>query len=321
MRHLSAIAAFILLVLAGGPVFPAMEESLLIYNRMEKERFGPEERMVLTVCVKNVSQAPVSFKIFNGGSSVGDYITFQPVVYDRQGNEAETIVPYKMKNQALQSMAALLTERVVTIDPGEIFSHEIALNEIYRIEKDVPYRVRSYFLPDALAGAEVLKSGNELSMIVSDRGYRSVKSGIIREKPAMSADRTMSPSEVISIHLLAEKNRDIEKYIKYIDISKFINSYSDYVRIYQLADDDEKRSVEEDFISYISRERDDYILDFNIIGEEVESNRKISYVDVVAERFGARRPARYRYRYSLEKDNNHWLITGLEATIMKGAAQ
>ena len=321
MRHLSAIAMLALLFLVGGPVFPSMEESLLVYNRMERERFTSDENMMLTVCVKNISAAPVSFKIYSGGSGIGDYITFQPVVFDRQGNEAETIVPYKMKNLSLQTIAASLTERIVTLDPGEIFSHAMAINSIYKIEKDVPYRIRSFFVPDAITGLEVIKSNNELSAIMTDRGSRNVKSGIIREKPERIADRTMSPSEVIAIHLLAEKNRDTEKYIKYIDVPKYINSYSDYVRVYQLADDEEKRSVEEDFINFLSRERDDYILDFKIVQEEVENNQKISYVDVVAERFGARKPKWYQYRFSLEKDNNHWLITGLEATIMKGATK
>jgi hypothetical protein len=297
------------------------DASFLVYVRLDRERFDPRGQVMLDVCVKNVSSQPQSFTIYSGGPEIGDYLTFQPAVYNSQGNEAESIVPYRMKGQALKDIAAKVQARSITLEPGEIFTRAVDLNSLYRLEHDVHYRVRSFFLPDLLTQQQVHKSTNELSFIVSARGMGNMKSGVIREKRPMDVDRTMSPSEVVVIHLLAEKNRDREKFIKYIDVPKYINSYSDYVKVYQSADNDEKRTIEEDFVAYLSRERGDYLLDFTILQEEVEKNRKISYVDAVAERFGPRRSKKYRYRFTLEKDNLHWLITGLEATILKGSAR
>ncbi len=310
-------------VLCGVNSFTAepADEAFLVYNRLERDHFKSDTTVRLSICIKNISSTSASFKIYSGGPEIGDYLTFQPVVFDNQGNEAETIVPYKMKNQNLMEVSKTLKERAILLDPGEVFTHSISLNTIYKLENDVPYRVRSFFFPDLLAQQVVLKSNNEVSLVVSDRGLGTVKTGIIRERPEIELDRTMAPSEVVIIHLLGEKNREMNKFIKYIDIKKYINSYSDYIRLYQLADDDEKRTIEDDFISYLSRERSDYILDFKITQEEVENNKKISYVDVVVDRFNPRRTKRFRYRYTLEKENDHWLITGLEATIMKGIAR
>ena len=40
-------------------------------------------------------------------------------------------------------------------------------------------------------------------------------------------------------------------YLKYIRIDRFINAYSDFVKIYNRADDTEKLKIERDFIIFL----------------------------------------------------------------------
>ena len=47
-------------------------------------------------------------------------------------------------------------------------------------------------------------------------------------------------------------------------------------------------------------------------------DRNIAYVYARVRRFEVRIPSIYRYKYTLEKFRDFWLITDVEATVMKG---
>jgi hypothetical protein len=76
--------------------------------------------------------------------------------------------------------------------------------------------------------------------------------------------------------------------------------------------------IEEEFIRFLSRDRKDYILDFKILDENIVRDRNIAYVDARVRRFEVRIPSIYQYKYTLEKFRDFWLITEVEATVMKG---
>ena len=105
--------------------------------------------------------------------------------------------------------------------------------------------------------------------------------------------------------------------LKYIETEKFINSYSDFARRYNLAKFNKERlKIEQEFIKFLTRRRDDFLLDFKIISEGIDN--RISYVSVVVSRKGVRKRERYKYHYTLEKFKNLWLIIKMEATVLKG---
>jgi len=116
----------------------------------------------------------------------------------------------------------------------------------------------------------------------------------------------------------AEKNKNWSRMLKYINIEEFINSFSDFVKLYSRAGSFEKKEIEDKFSRFLSRERPDYILDFKITGEEIDSNGKFAHVNVIVDRFGVRITERYLYRFVLEKKEKLWLINSLEASVMKG---
>jgi hypothetical protein len=101
-------------------------------------------------------------------------------------------------------------------------------------------------------------------------------------------------------------------------VESYINAYSDFVRPYNEADEVGKLNIIEDFIKFLSGKRADYIVDFEVTGEEVLKDRNIAYVEAKVRRFGARYPFVYSYRYTLEKYRDFWLVIDVDATVMKG---
>ena len=93
-------------------------------------------------------------------------------------------------------------------------------------------------------------------------------------------------------------------------------AYPEFVRAYQLADHSEKLKKEQEFVIFLTRSRDDYILDYEIVNQQLDG--PIAYVDVIVDRYSTRLTDRYKYRYTLERVDGLWLIVNLEATVLKG---
>jgi hypothetical protein len=289
-------------------------DKLKVHLRMDKKIFYSDEDVVLSICVKNVSERKNYFDVYDtSDSESGKYVTFQPLVIDARGRDVELIVSYKIQNRKINELIRGLDKRMVELAPGEIFVHLINLKDIYKLDINKLYRLKSLFYPSFDSGADgAITSDNELAFkIIEEKRYN---------KPTQVDNwtRNLSPQEVILLTLSAEKNKNWANYLKYINIEKYINAYPEFVQKYLRANYEEKSNVEYVFIKYITRERDDYLLDFKIMKEEIEKSKKIAYVDVMEDRFGIRATYRYRYRYTLEQYKSMWLIIDEEATVMKG---
>ncbi len=248
---------------------------------------------------------------------VADFTSFKPMVYDMNGRSAEIIVPYVIESKSRDEVFSWMKSRKIVLAPGETFIHEQNLSKIYNIEKDRKYRLKLHFLPDA--GDEnipAIVSSNELVFSVAgEPRYRE------DDKAANGEEIILQPSEVVLLVLSAERERNWDRALKYIDLSKFIHVYPKYSKDYRLADDYDKKRIESDFTRYLKSGRRDSLVDFKILGENIEESGLVAYVEVSAERKSAIRPDRYRYRYRLERKNNKsriWLISGLEASVTKG---
>ena len=290
-----------------------------VYVVMDKFNFYSDEEINLKVCVKNISGSKKDFFVYdkNGEENI-NYSTFQPVVMDMDGREAEIIVPYRMEYKSKSDESLSLTRRGVELLPEETLIHSVNLKKIYSLDHKKKYRVKGFFFPD-FKEDQVITSNNEVTFYISSARSDSIKSGIRFSSRKEKIYRDISPSEIISLALISEKGKEWDKMIKYIDIEQYINAYSDYARRYNISEEyDEKLKIEKDFIRFITRDRDDYILDFKVISENIKNDNKIAYVDVIVDRNGIKRTNRYKYRYTLEKYGNMWLIVNLEATVLKG---
>jgi hypothetical protein len=262
------------------------------------------------------------------------YTTFQPVVYDMNGRLAELIVPYKMENKTIEQIMPDLLDRNIELGPDETFTHTVNLSKFFKLKPGVKYRVRGLFYPD-IKNDLFIKGDNELIFKVdNDRSFVKIRSGIVEKAEDRTYSREIAPSEVITLALNAEKNNDWERLRKYIFIEKLINSYSRFVKDYNQSDSAEKKEIEENFVKYLSRDRHDYIVDFKILKEFKDEKGNKAFVEALVERSGYKKPNRYKYIYTLEKkelteqytnkksyDHDLWLITNLDAVIMKGGTK
>ncbi len=289
-----------------GPV-----QGLHAILRMDKIRFTEAEDVTLRVHIKNRSNEKASFTVYEGCKDGPDYTTFQPVVFDMQGREIESIVPYRMAGKTTVEAAAECSRRTIQLNPGEGFIYPVDLTKLYKMRPDSEYRVKCYFLPD-LSIPQVIYSENELEF-----SLYSVKEQVSGRKDG-GYSREISPSEIVLLALTAEKNGNWENMVKYLNLEELIGSYPDYFKQYSSAGTHERAEIRERFIRFLSRERDDYLIDFEVLGTDYASDRRFAYVNADVGRFGAIRNVRYRYRYLLEKNEGMWQINSLEASIVKG---
>ncbi len=286
--------------------------SLRVHIRMDKKVFYSDEDVDLQVCVKNVSDKKNYFLVYDPSDGESpDYTTFQPMVYDMDGREAEITVPYRIEDRGIGDLVAGLDKRMVELAPGEMFIHTARLKGLFRLRTGTVYRVKGLFYPTFEEGGAIT-SDNELSFRIIEARQYNKPSGVD------AVDRSLSPDEVMSLILQAEKERDWDKWVKYVNVEKYIGAFPEFVQTYRRANFEEKSRIEKDFIRFVTRERDDYLLDYKIIRQDVEKKRNIAYVYVIVDRFGTRVTNRYRCRYTLEQYKNLWLITDEVATVIKG---
>jgi hypothetical protein len=289
--------------------------SFEIYLYMEKYTFADNEPIMLYINIKNKSLTKNSFKIYDA-----DYTSFRPVVYDMDGKEAETLVEYRLKNNTLAETVKDSAFRVIELSQNETFTHTIDLASIYKIIPEKEYRIKALFSSNAENQASAI-SYNQLTMKIVKSVNEAGQSGISRIAKFSSPARSLSAFEVVMLFLKAEKDRNWDNYFKYIDIEKFIKAYPDYVKIYNQAvkknDFEQKEKIIIDFVNFLKIQRSDYIVNYDV-QNELKSSDKSSYVYALVKRFAAGNPVYYRYRYSLEKYENLWLITDVEVTVSKG---
>jgi hypothetical protein len=317
MKKLILYTALLLFLTSSSsirPVFSGVYEpdKLRVHLRMDKKIFFSDEEVTLQICVKNISEKKNYFEVYDSlDNESSNYTTFQPLVFDMKGREAEITVPYKIEKRDISEMVRGLEKRMVELAPGESFIHTVNLKDLFSMNLNTRYRIQGLFYP-AFEENTVVKSDNELMFkIVEAKRYN-------KPSEVDAIERSVSPKEVILLTLKAEKDRDWDTWIKYINIEKYINAYPEFVQKYIRANYEEKSLIEKDFIKYTTRDRDDYLVNYRIVRESVETDRKIAYVDVIEERYGIRWNYRYKYRYTLEQYKNLWLITDEEATVMKG---
>jgi hypothetical protein len=287
-------------------------DKLRVHVRMDKKFFYSDEDVALHVCVKNISEKKNYFLVYDpGDGESSNYTTFQPMVYDMDGREAEITVPYKIENRNAADLIMGLDKRMVELAPGEMFTHTVNLKDLFKLRLNTAYRIQSLFYP-TFEENRAIKSDNELSFrIIEARQYN-------KPSEVDAIERSLSPDEVMSLTLKAEKNRDWDNWVKFFNIEKYINAYPEFVQQYSRATFEDKSRIEKDFVRFVTRERDDYLIDYKIIRQDIEKERKIAYVYVIVDRFGIRMTNRYKCKYTLEQYKNLWLITDEEATVMKG---
>jgi len=288
---------------------------LQVFIHMDKRNFYANEAVPLRIVIKNLSSQKQSFTIYERrDDTVPPYTTFQPVVFDMKGRECETIVPYRMENRYTADAVKNMDRRTIELRADEEFVYSMNLLDVYRLVPGNTFRVKSYFFPN-FSEKNILYSDNELRFTIQAEKLRPLR----MDKSEKSNEIT--PSEITLLVLDAERSKNWQRMLKYINLEEFINSYSNFIQSYSRAGRYEREEIRDKFKRYLCRDRADYLLNYEIISEDIEDNNRIAHVVVVVDRFAPRITERYKYHYILEKNSNLWLIISMEASVMKGVKQ
>ncbi len=248
-----------------------------------------------------------------------EYLTFQPVVYAPNGREAEIVVSHRLKKVSKQEVLKDIVPRTIILSRNETFIHTVDLKKIYKISALGEYRVRVYFMPDPEKDFAIPSENVARFKIVRPADYASNSLyGPVREKRVEPSRFSLSPREVVMLFLAAEKEKKWDNYFKYVKLESYIQSFPEFGKLYNASDDVEKLKIEDEFITFIKKGREDYITGFSVGKESMVEGNRIAYVDSGVSRYGTKFGFSYTYKYTLEKFDTLWLITGVEATLRKG---
>ncbi len=297
-------SAFFVLSLLFTLTSVSADQTWRVFLSSTRLTFYSGNQVNMTVTVKNVTESNMKFRIFSF-----DYSTFQPIVYTLEGQEAETVVDYRLKGQKVETIASVAAFRDLELAPGESFQYSFDLNNYYKMEAGRKYKVRLFFMP-MIEDGYIVRSDNTLYVdVVNAPGRNEVKN--------IEAGSGFTPSEVMDLFLRAEKDLRWKDYIKYIEAEKFITAFPQYSRQYNSGDEIVKREILREFIEYLSTERYDYILDYRIENEVYLPETNEAFVYARVKRYGGVKPFVYLYKYRLKSYKNYWLITDVEASVAR----
>ncbi len=328
MNKLRSVIIMMIIFFAGSvAAFSRDTHAFSVNINTDNLKYFNSDEIILKINIKNITDEPAVFYVFDSPQrtdifnrekgDTADYTTFKPVVYDMNGKNAELVVPYITAEKDKVETLSWMIKREIKLGPGETFTHTQNLRKIYNLSPDKKYRMKLHFFPyvgDKDDENLAVVSSNEIKFrITRDRAYEPFQ-------PKDPNSVRLTPGEVVLLLINAEREGNSERAIKYLDIDKFIHSYPDFSRRYDVADDLEKKGIEKEFVRYLINRREDPLAEYRIISEEPEESGTVAYVTVEAKRIGLIKPERFRYVYRLEKNSETdyiWLVAGLEAQVIR----
>jgi hypothetical protein len=289
--------------------YTAMSPFIVTINS-DIRTFSDNKSVIISANVTNKSDTMQEFKRYEV-----KYTTFQPVVYDMTGREAETTVAYRIDGNTASVMTKGASKRTIQLAPNETFSIQLNLADFYELVPGRKYRVRLLFLPDA-AKTEAIKGNNQYVFIIDEKSVQANQNIAAEETGDSTAIR---PGEVIQLFLTAEMKENWNDYLKFIDEEQYIFSYPQFAGRYVGSNDSTQNSVLMDFKAYLIQYRPDVLLEYSVLEETISGDS--AQVKVRAYRQAARNPFVYVYTFSLEKYSSYWRITGVEATLSRDVRQ
>ncbi len=216
----------------------------------------------------------------------------------------DEIQPNKIQNLAGN------TVKEIVLHPGESFKKTFFIQNL----QEGNYKIIGYFIPYSYDEKykRHLKfiSQNALNVSIKTQTFFSYDDEVLAISEPIPA-----PEEVIYLFLMAEYHKEWEKYLKYIDIKEFIQSYDIFYRKYEVADSKKKQKILYEFKNYLISGYTDEIKSFKILKTEYLSPN-LAKVSVEVLRASYNYKVLYHYEYFLSK-KDFWLIQKVLVTIIK----
>lgn len=240
--------------------------------------------------------------------------SFQFEVLDRNGRELpdDPARRFDPDEDVLENHPADLAgdrTREIQLQPGETFERRVYLDRHYDL-KPGEYRVSGFFLPDARHEV-MLRTVNRLKLRIE-----KMPSPFVYEEPeSMTMESGPDAEETVYLFLSAEMTGKTDKYLKYVDLRKYILSYDMFAREYLRASRQQQELVLQRFASYLKSGPTDPLRRFRILRSVKETPDRVR-VDVLALRSSGSYRVEYLYNYYLERSSGSlWKISSVVATV------
>ncbi len=263
----------------------------------------------------------VRFRITNAGHRTVRIYPFSPEersfqfeVLDRNGREIadDPGRRFDPNDDVLENYQVDLAgnrTREIQLQPGETFERRVYLNRHYNL-KPGEYRISGFFYPDARHDV-ILRTRNRLRLRIE----KDVSPFVYDEVKATAYGSGPDAEETVYLFLSAEMMGKTEKFLKYVDLSKFILSYDMFARQYLRASKQQQENVLRRFADYLKSGPTDPLRRFRIL-RSVEQAENRMRVDVLALRSSGSYRVEYLYNYYLDRaPDGTWKITSVVATV------
>ena len=288
---------------------------------LKRTRFDPDEDIAVYLKVKNKGYQTIRIYPYAKANQ-----TFQFFLSDRQGREIpQQFDPIAWERREKGSeIVDLKRQRIkeVILGPEESFEKVLYLNDFYDLKPNQNYRLWLYFYPGQRGQSNLfVRSENLVTFRIGQSRSRKKSYALQREK----RDLKLSPEETIYLFLSAEMQKNWPHYLKYLDLKKYITTYSNYASRYLEAGPQERELVLEEFSTFLMKEPAARLKSFRLLDAKPERRADGNliaegryFVRVLAVRARQTFLNRYEYRYTLESQaKGFWKIVHVQAKLIR----
>ncbi|EHQ04771.1 hypothetical protein Lepil_0060 [Leptonema illini DSM 21528] len=276
---------------------------------LEKTVFKEDEPIAILFRITNAGHRTVRLYPFTPEER-----SFQFEVLDRNGRELgdDPARRFDPDDDVLENHPVDLAgdrTREIQLQPGETFERRLYLDRHYDL-KPGEYRVSGLFLPDARHDI-MLRTVNRLKLRIEKR----TSPFVYDEAENTAVEAGPDAEETVYLFLSAEMAGKTEKYLKYVDLRKFILSYDMFARQYLRSSKQQQEVVLQRFAEYLKSGPTDPLRRFRILRGVQETPDRMR-VDVLALRSSGSYRVEYMYNYYLDRaPGSQWKITSVVAAV------
>ena len=291
-----------------------------VHLEIERNRFNAGEEIPVQIKVKNKGYQTVRIYPYEKPNQ-----SFQFFLSDRQGREIpQDFDPAAWKKREKGARVIDLQgerNKEIILGPEESFEKILYLNDFYDLKPNRNYRLWLYFYPGK--GKLFARSQNLVTFRIIEKRTQQKKRGLLYPKKQNSLK--LSPEETVYLFLSAEMQKNWSDYLKYLDLKKYIVTYSNYASRYAEAEAQERDLVLEEFSTFLTSEASARLKKFRLLGAEAErSPEGNAYQDerYIVRAMGLREEQgflrRYEYYYTLEPQNGgFWKIVHARVKLIR----
>lgn len=288
---------FFCLLLMSSPAF-----GLLARISFIKQNYTGSEPIQLVLSVYNTNNTSVNIAL---SDTLNQTISFE---LRTTKNEITPLRPsVDARIRTIYANPSLY--RYIILEPNEVFSRIFDLRDFFDITDFSSYYLKASFFPDPDNRAEFFESDYTVFTHIPPASVQQemVRMQTEREKILQEA-KLLLPNESIADLFEAQVVKDWERFLVHIDAERLINSFDNYARQYNAAQEGSfKLDILENFKRFLTVHWNSSLISYDVKETLIQENKAYVTVDAVEGiRFTSRR---LRYNFIMYKNGaGQWLV-------------